>query len=89
MKTDSQHVGHFLGNLSTALGAVTALLPMHNQHSHKIQEVAGIVSTLAGAFSEGTSARSVSTDTGVKVPASDYAMYKERLASRPKAKSDG
>ena len=75
MKTDSQHVGHFLGNLSTALGAVTALLPMHNQHSHKIQEVAGIVSTLAGAFSEGASTRSASTDTGVKVPASDYQEF--------------
>ena len=90
MKVDEQHVGHFLGKLATAVGAVTSLLPMHKQHSHKLQEAVSVLGILASAFSAGTNERHETTDNGVKVPASDYAMYKEWLASRlAKAKSDG
>ena len=91
MKVDEQHVGHFLGKLATAVGAVTSLLPMHKQHSHKLQEAIGVLGILASAFSGGIGDKQFTAmETGVTVPPSDYAMYKEWLASRPaKAKSDG
>ena len=52
MKTDSKHVGHFLEKLATAVGAVSTLLPMHTQHSHKLTAAVEVLGVLANAFSE-------------------------------------